>query len=204
VDLAHELGRRLGVAVELVTFDAAGKVVEAVKDDAWDIAFLAIDPKRAGEIAFTSPYVLIEGSYMVPQASALTRSDEVDRAGVRVATGKGSAYELFLSRTLKFAQVERFSTAREAFECVDRGELPVAAGVRQVVDRYAREHGAMRLLEPSFMVIEQAIGTPIGRHAGIRLLQAFVEEHKANGFIADALRRSGQGDAAVAPALVQQ
>jgi polar amino acid transport system substrate-binding protein len=165
VDLAHQLGERLGVEVEFVMFDAAGKVVEAVKDDAWDIAFLAIDAKRAGEIVFTSPYVLIEGSYMVPQASTMTRSDEVDRPGIRVGAGRGSAYELFLSRTLKFAQIERLPTARKAFDLVDRGELPVAAGVRQVVDRYAREHGAMRLLDPSYMVIEQAIGAPVGRSA---------------------------------------
>ena len=200
VDLARELGKRLGVPVELVAFDAAGKVVDALKVDAWDVAFLAVDAKRTDEIPFSAPYVLIEGSYMVPATSELTRSDEVDRTGIRVATGNGSAYELFLSRTLKLAQVERLMTAREAFDRVDRGEVPVAAGVRQVVDRYAREHGEMRVLDPSFMVIEQAIGTPVGREVGARFLQAFIEELKANGFVAEALHRSGQGDAIVAPA----
>jgi polar amino acid transport system substrate-binding protein len=200
VDLARELSRRLGVGIELVSFDAAGKVVEALKDDAWDVAFLAIDPKRAVEILFTPPYVQIEGAYLVRDDSPLVHPDEVDAPGIRVATGKGAAYELFLSRTLKHANVERLSTGRDAFNRLRDGEVEAAAGVRQIVEGYAREHGGMRVLTPSFMVIEQAMGTPSGREIGQQFLHAFIEEQKASGFVADALRRSGQGDALVAPA----
>ena len=101
VDLARELARRAGVELEVVPFDAAGKVFEAAKSGSWDIAFLAVDPVRAADIAFTSPYVLIEGSYMVRQDSPLRAPGEVDREGVRVAVGRGSAYDLYLTRTLK-------------------------------------------------------------------------------------------------------
>jgi polar amino acid transport system substrate-binding protein len=82
-DLAHELGRRLGVPVELVPFDAAGKVFEAVKTGGIDVLFLAIEPVRANEIAFTAPYVIIEGVYMVPKDSKITSVAEVDRADRR-------------------------------------------------------------------------------------------------------------------------
>src|SRR6266853_3870004 len=93
VDLARELARRLGLPLELVPFDAAGKVFEAQKAGSWDIAFLAIEPVRAAEIAFTAPYVIIEGVYMVPADSALRAVDQVDRDGVRIAVNKGSAYD---------------------------------------------------------------------------------------------------------------
>jgi len=200
VDIARELGRRLGVPVELVTFDAAGKVVDATNEGVWDVAFLASDPKRAAEILFSPPCLLIEGAYLVRDGSAISVPEQVDQAGVRVGAGKGAAYELFLSRTLKHAQVERFSTALEAFQLLAEGRLDVAAGVRQVVGRFASDNGSMRVLSPSFMVIEQAVGTPAGRDAGARYLETFIEDLKRCGFVAEALDRSGQSDASVAPA----
>jgi polar amino acid transport system substrate-binding protein len=114
IDLARELGRRLGVPIELAAFDAAGKVFDALKAGALDIVFLAIEPVRAAEIAFTAPYVIIEGVYMVPRDSALKTVTEVDRAGVRVAVNKGSAYDLFLTRTLKHAELVRGERPRPA------------------------------------------------------------------------------------------
>ena len=111
VDLARELGKRLGVPVELVIFDAAGKAFEALKRGGLDIGFLAIEPVRAAEVDFTAPYVLIEGTYMVPKDSALKRIEDVDAAGVRIAVNKGSAYDLYLTRTLKNATLLRATTA---------------------------------------------------------------------------------------------
>src|SRR5204863_9123276 len=96
-DLAMELGRRLGVPVELVVYQAAGKVFDAVKDGAWDVSFVAIEPVRAAEIEFSAPYVIIEGTYMVRQDSPLKAIADVDRAGVRIAIGVGSAYDLYLT-----------------------------------------------------------------------------------------------------------
>ena len=107
VDLAHELGRRLHAEVELVPFDAAGKVFEAVKSGNLDVMFLAIEPVRANEISFTAPYVIIEGVYMVPQDSKITRVEDVDRDGMRIGVNKNSAYDLFLTRTLKHATLVR-------------------------------------------------------------------------------------------------
>ena len=86
-DLARELGRRLGVPVEFATYDAAGKVFDAVKTGAWDIAFVAIEPVRAAEIEFSAPYVIIEGTYMVPKDSSLKTIADVDKPGVRIAVG---------------------------------------------------------------------------------------------------------------------
>lgn len=199
VDLARELGRRLGVATELVTFDAAGKVFAAMASGAWDVAFLAIDPARSAGIIFTAPYVLIEGTYLVRSDSPLTSVEDVDRVGVRVAVGAGSAYDLFLTRTLKLAQIERRPTGAAAFEWFMNEGLDAAAGVRQVLLQFEKLHSGLRVMDGKFMAIEQAMGTPKPRVAGARFISSFIEEMKTSGFVAAGLQRSGQTEATVAP-----
>ena len=196
VDLARELGRRLGVPVELVRFDAAGKTFEGLKAGALDIVFLAIEPVRAAEVAFTAPYVIIEGVYLVPKDSALKTVGDVDLAGVRIGVNKGSAYDLFLTRTLKAAQLVRGESGIDLFV---NDKLDAAAGVKQPLVEYAKTNPAVRVMDGRFMEIQQAMGTPLGRDAGAKYLRRFVEEMKAGGFVADALKRSNQPDAAVAP-----
>jgi polar amino acid transport system substrate-binding protein len=201
VDLAHELGKRLGQPVELITFEAAGKVFEALKAGAWDIAFIAIEPVRAAEIEFTAPYVHIEGTYMVPKDSSLQKIEDVDRPGVRIAVGRGSAYDLYLTRTIKNATLVRAATGGGSamIDLFRNDKLEVAAGVKQPLVEYAKAHPDVRVMDGRFMVIRQAMGTPKGRTAGAAYLSAFIEEMKASGFVADALKRSNQPDAAVAP-----
>ena len=201
VDLARELARRLGVAVDLIAYDAAGKVFDAAKSAAWDVAFLAIDPVRAAEIDFTPPYVLIEGTYLVRKDSPIRSIEDVDREGVRVAIGKGAAYDLFLTRTMKKAQLVRLPTSAAAIEYFASENLDAAAGVKQPLVRYALSHPETRVIDGRFMAIEQAMGTPRGRSAGWRYLCDFIEDVKASGFVARGLERSGQHDAVVAPAL---
>jgi polar amino acid transport system substrate-binding protein len=199
-DIARELARRLAVPHAFVTFDAAGKVFEALSRDAWDVAFMAIDPKRAADIDFTPPYVVIEGSYMVPADSPLRVIDEVDRPGVRIAVGEGSAYDLYLTRTIRNARIVRAPTGNEAIAMFEREELEAAAGVKSPLLRYAQTRGGLRVMDGRFMAIEQAMGVPKGRRIAVDYLRAMLEELKASGFVADALARSGQHDALVAPA----
>ena len=107
IDIAQAFANRLGVPLELVVFDTAAKSVEAVKKEHADIGFFAIDPLRGDGISFTAPYMLIEGAYMVRNESSLQSNEEVDRAGIRVVTGAGSAYDLYLSRELQNAEIVR-------------------------------------------------------------------------------------------------
>ncbi|HXF88833.1 MAG TPA: ABC transporter substrate-binding protein [Xanthobacteraceae bacterium] len=196
-ELARELARRLGVPYEFAVFDAAGKAFEAVKAGKIDIVFLAIEPVRAAEIAFTAPYVIIEGVYMVPKDSPLKAVDEVDREGVRIGVNRNSAYDLYLTRTLKKAQLVRGESGIELFVSQ---KLEAAAGVKQPLVAYAKSNPAVRIIDGRFMEIRQAMGTPQGRDpAAVNFLRAFVEEMKASGFVAEALARSNQADAAVAP-----
>jgi polar amino acid transport system substrate-binding protein len=199
VQLARELARRLGVELQMVTFDAAGKVFEALETGVWDVAFLAIDPVRAAEIAFTAPYVIIEGTYLVRQESLLQSVNDLDRDGVRIAVGRGAAYDLFLTRSLKHAQLVRAATSAAAVDAFVAQGLDVAAGVRQPLQKFAAAHPGFRVMEGRFTSIQQAMGTPRGRDAGLAYLKAFVEEMKASGFVARELNASGQTDATVAP-----
>ncbi|HEY2190645.1 MAG TPA: transporter substrate-binding domain-containing protein [Caldimonas sp.] len=199
VDLAREAARRLGLDVELVAFASAGNVVEAVKAERVDLAFVAIDPVRAADVEYTAPYVIIEGAYLVRNDSPLERNDEVDRNGIRVAVGRGSAYDLFLTRELKAATLVRAPTSPAVTDMFLADRLDVAAGVKQQMQADAKRVGGVRLLPGRFMVIEQAMGVPKGRFAAQAWLSAFIEEMKASGFVAAALRRHGIEGAAVAP-----
>lgn len=199
-DLARELAKRLGVRLEMVVFESAGKVFDGAKTGAWDVAFIAIEPVRAAEIEFTAPYVIIEGTYMVPMNSPLKTVTDVDRPGVRIAVGRGAAYDLYLTRTLKDATLVRAeggggSALIEAFVTE---KLEAAAGVRQALEAYAKTHPEVMVMQDKFMEIRQAMGAPKGRTAGAKYLSAFVEDVKTSGFVADALKRSNQS-ATVAP-----
>jgi len=200
VDLARELGRRLKVPVELVLYESAGNVVAGQKAGAWDIAFVAIDPARASELYFTAPYVVIEGAYLVPERSAIHANFEVDRAGVRVVVGAGSAYDLFLSRELKQATLVRAPTSPAVTDMLVAQNLDVAAGVKQQLEADAKRVPGVRLLPGRFMVINQAVATPRGRTSGAGYLDAFVEEMKATGFVERSLARHGISGASIAPA----
>lgn len=199
VDLARELASRLGTPLALVTYDSAGAVSGAAGTGAWDICFLASDPKRAEGIAFTAPYVVIEGSYLVPVGSPIRTGADVDRPGIRVAVGRGSAYDLYLGRTLRHATLERAPTSPAAITLFSEAKLDVAANVRQLLEAYAATHPEVRMVPGRFMEIAQAMGVPKERIAGTAYLRRFVETMKASGFVADALRANGQ-DATVAPA----
>jgi polar amino acid transport system substrate-binding protein len=201
VDLATSLAARLGVPLELVVVDAAAKSVETVKTDLADIGFFAIDPRRSEGIAFTAPYVLIEGAYLVRQASALTDNAQVDRAGTRIMVGRGSAYDLYLSRELKAAELMRTTTSQAVGDRFLAENADVAAGVRQQLEADAARLPGLRLLPGRFMVIEQAMGLPLTRGAAARgMLASFVEQAKASGQVAQSLARHGIRGALVAPA----
>ena len=199
VDLAREAARRLGVTLQLVPFPSAGSVVEAVKAKQVDLAFVAIDPVRGADTDYTAPYVVIEGAYLVRDDSPLQRNEEVDRAGTRVAVGRGSAYDLFLTRELRAATIVRTPTSPAVVDQFLAQHLEVAAGVRQQLESDARRVGGVRLLPGRFMAIEQAMGVPKGRRRAQAWLGGFIEGMKASGFVADALKRHGIEGAQVAP-----
>ena len=204
VDLAREIGRRLGVPVQLVTFESAGQVTEAISSRRVDVGFLAVDPQRSGRgMAFTAPYVVIEGAYLVRNDSPLRDNAEVDRPGTRIAVGNGSAYDLYLARELKHAKLERAASSPVVTDYFLANKLDVAAGVKQQLEADARRLPGLRLLPGRFMVIGQAMAIPASTdkdREGAQWLSAFAEEMKTGGFVAAALARHNIQGAAVGEA----
>jgi polar amino acid transport system substrate-binding protein len=197
VDISREIATRLEVPVELVCFTAARDSFGAMMTGQADICFLAIEPARAAEVAFTAPYVLIEGVFAVPGRSRLATVGDVDSAGVRIGVTRGSAYDLYLSRTLRHATLVRGAQGTAEFLTQN---LEAAAGIGPAMTEFVTTHSGFRLIEGRFMEIRQAVGTAKTKGPETtRFLHGLVEELKATGFVADSLRRSGQS-AAVAPA----
>lgn len=200
VDLSMELARRLGVEPELVVVEKAADSVAAVTEGRADVGFFAIDPARGAGIAFTAPYLLIEGAYLVRADSPLSVNEEVDRPGTRVVVGQGSAYDLYLSRELKHAEIVRAPSSPDVVPTFLAQGLDVAAGVKQQLEMDAVRQPGLRLLPGRFMVIQQAMGIakPRGAEAAF-WLSVFVEEMKASGFVAAALQRHRVEGVSVAP-----
>nr|WP_157528531.1 transporter substrate-binding domain-containing protein [Kibdelosporangium sp. MJ126-NF4]CEL19189.1 probable extracellular solute-binding protein [Kibdelosporangium sp. MJ126-NF4]CTQ95010.1 probable extracellular solute-binding protein [Kibdelosporangium sp. MJ126-NF4] len=198
VDIAHELGRRLGLPVEFICFDAARKSFEALTSGLADICFLAIEPARAAEVSFTAPYALIEGVFAVRADSPLLSVSDVDRSGVRIGVKQGSAYDLYLTRTLRHATIVRGVEGTAVFQSES---LDVAAGIRQPVTDFVAGQSGLRVIDEAFMLIQQAVGATKARGPEtVQFLHAVVEDLKASGFVAESLLRSHQLSARVAPA----
>ena len=201
VDLSRELARRVGVRLQVIPVDAAGKITASAADNVWDLAFLAIDPVRGQNIDFTAAYIELEGTYMVPAGSAIRRIEDVDREGVRIAVTAGSAYDLFLSRELKHAQLMRAEDTPKSMQLMRDQKLDAVAAVKTALAAEASRGPGMRVLEGHFMTIPQAAGVPKGRPDAARYVRDFIEEMKASGFVASTLKKYGHGpdDAIVAP-----
>ncbi|MFM0236554.1 ABC transporter substrate-binding protein [Paraburkholderia phytofirmans] len=199
VDLATEFAKRLGVPLQLVAVNSAGASVENVEQGKADIGFFAVDPKRGQEIAFTKPYVLIEGFYLVRDGSPIATNEQVDQTGVTVAVGKGSAYDLFLTRELHHATLVRIPTSPAVVQGFLDQHLDVAAGVKQQLEKDAAGKNGLRILDQRFMVIRQAMGVPKAKgDDAAAYLSKFVEEMKASGFVAASLARHQIAGAVVA------
>lgn len=199
IDLSRALAERLGVPLEFVIYESAGHVVFAAPSDDWDVAFVAIDPARGRDMLQSNPYLIIEGAYLVATDSPIKRNEDVDRDGVRIAVGKGSAYDLYLSRTLKHAQIVYAPTSPAVTDLFVAQKLDVAAGVKQQLQADAKRLPGLHVLDGRFMVIQQAMATLRGREAGAAYLNTFIEEMKASGIVQQALERDGIQGATVAP-----
>lgn len=200
VDLAQALAHKFNLPLQLIPVTSAAQSVEAVTQGRADIGFFAIDPIRGKGIQFTPAYVLIEGSYLVKQNSPLVNNTQVDQASHRVVVGQGSAYDLYLTRELKAAQLVRAPTSPQVVPFFIEGTYDVAAGVKQQLEADAKKYEGLRLLPGRFMVIEQAMGQP---HTASALAQQtlveFVTEMKSNGFVFRSLSKHKIEGATIAP-----
>jgi polar amino acid transport system substrate-binding protein len=190
-DMARAIADRLGVAVSYVTFASPGEVADAISTNAWDIALIAAEPARAETIAFSSAYVEIEATYLMPAGSPLQSIADIDRPGVRIAVSDRSAYDLYLTRTLKHAELHRAQGLAGAFALfVDQG-LDALAGLRPALKDNAKTLPGAQVLAGCYTTVQQAIGTKPENASAAAFLQKFVAEAKTSGLIARLLERHG-------------
>ncbi|HEY6027448.1 MAG TPA: ABC transporter substrate-binding protein [Pseudolabrys sp.] len=190
VDLGRELGRRLGVPVEIIGYPSPGALADAAKTGAWDVGFLGAEPQRANEIDFTAAYVEIEATYLVPPGSPIKAIADVDREGVRIAISGKSAYDLYLTRTLKHAQLVREAGADNVFKRFVADKLDAIAGLKPRLVTDAENLPGSRILEGRFTAVQQAAGTPKGRNAGAKYLREFIEDVKATALVARTIEKN--------------
>jgi polar amino acid transport system substrate-binding protein len=198
-DLALELGKRLGVPVEFVSFDGAGKTADAIRDADVDIGFIASEAERASVIEFSSAYVELPATYLVAAGSPLRTLGEVDRAGVRIAVSGRSAYDLYLTRTLKHAELVRAESIPASVKLFVDQKLDALAGLKPGLLEDVKKIPGARLLEGQFTAVQQSIGVPKKRAAAVRHLRAFVEEVKGSGLVARLIDKHGVKGVNVAP-----
>lgn len=192
IDIANEIGKRTGLLVQLIPFQSAGATVDAIKSGNIDLVFVAIDPVRGKDISYTPPYIQIEGAYMAKASSLIKSNEEVDVLGNEIVVGKGSAYDLYLTREIKQATILRAATSQAVVDDFMGGQGNIAAGVKQQLESDAARYSGLRMLPGQFMVINQAIGIPKARpeyQKTSAYLSAIITELKASGFVADAMKR---------------
>ena len=190
-DLGRELGRRLGVPLAFVKFQQAGQLADGVRDGKCDVGFLGAEPQRADEIAFTRAYLEIPVTFLVPQGSAIRSLAEVDREGVRVAVSARSAYDLYLSRTLKHAKLERVEGIDASYQLFVEKQLHALAGLKPRLVSDAEKLPGSRVLDGQVTGVQQACGTKKAHHAGAKYLHEFIEDVKRSGLVAKTIDKHG-------------
>jgi polar amino acid transport system substrate-binding protein len=198
-DLALELGKRAGVPVEFVSFDAAGKTADAIRDALVDAGFIASEAERASVIDFSSAYLELPATYLVPPGSPIGSLSDVDRQGVRIAISGRSAYDLYLSRTLKNAQLVRAEGIPGSFKLFVDQKLDALAGLKPGLITDAQKLPGSRLLEGHFTAVQQSIGVPKRRDAAARYVRGFVEDAKRSGLVAQLVEKHAVKGVNVAP-----
>ena len=198
-DLGRELGKRLGVPVEFVKFAQAGQLADGVRDGKCEVGFLGAEPQRANEIAFTKAYLEIPVTFLVPAGSKIRSIADVDHEGVRISVSARSAYDLYLSRTLKHAKLERTEGIDASYELFVKNKLDVLAGLKPRLVSDAEKLPGSRVLDGQVTGVQQAVGVSKRHESAAKFTREFVDEIKRSGLVAKTIEKHGVKGVTVAP-----
>lgn len=199
VDLGRALAARIGVEFVGVEYPRPGAVLEGIKTNAWDIAFLVVDPERAKLADFAPPHMQSDFSYLVLAASPIRKAADADRPGVRIAVPRGDASDLTLTRLLKSAKLVRTDTLAAGVELLRNGGVEARAAPRPVLIAEAAQLPGSRVLPDGFAAISWAALVPKGRAGRLAYVTEFIEEAKASGAVKRAIEVAGLKGVEVAP-----
>ncbi len=190
-DMAAALAERLGVGLSCVTYATPGELADGLARDEWDVGLIAVEPKRAESIAFSDAYVEIEATYLVPAGSPLTSVEQVDRPGVRIAVCDRAAYDLYLSRTLKNAELCRARGLAGAYELFVAEKLDALAGLVPALQENAASLPGSKVLPGRYMSVLQAIGTKPQNKALQAIIAEFIDGAVSSGLVAGLIEKHG-------------
>lgn len=200
VEFARELARRLAVPLDIIPYKSAGALADSVSTEAWDVSVLGDEPERAKVISFATPLTEIEATYIVPAGSPIHSIDEVDRPGIRIVSPAKSAFDLYLSRTIRNAQLVQIAGSNAAQEYFVKEKLDALAGLKPGLLEFAPTLPGSRILSGHFTVVRHTVGIPRGRDAAAAYLRDLVEDVKASGLVQKWIEKSGVKGLSVAPA----
>jgi len=196
---ACELGRRLGVPVEILPYPSPGALADAAKSGAWDVGFLGVDPSRATVVDFSPPYLQIDATYLVPAGSSFRNIADADQTGVRIAVSHNSVEDVVLSRLLKRAELRRVETVGAGFDLLRAGNADVLATPRPTALLLSARLPGSRVLEDRFHATLGAMAVPKGQAGRLAYISEFIEEAKASGLVQRAIERANLRGVQVAP-----
>jgi polar amino acid transport system substrate-binding protein len=201
-DIARALAKGAGVPVTVTGARGVEGVIEAVKNGSADIGFVAFDPVRAEHVDFSQNYSLAQNTYLVAETSPIKSVADVDRARIKIGVGARDAGDYFLTRTLKAATLVRNDggVGDAAVKALLAGELDAYAGNRMRLHEAVKKTPGLRLVPDNFYGVEQAVIVPKGATVRLTVIDRFIDEARASGFIADSIARAGLVGVDVAPA----
>jgi len=192
VDLANAFGAELGIPVRLVPYENIVRYNQSIGKDEWDVGFAPRDLSRTAQLAFSDTFMEVDDSYVARPGSMLSTPDEVDRTGIKVAGTQGSATDGFLSRTLKNAQIVRLTGGLlSPRDVLSFGRADVYADYTDIAYRVQAEVPGATVLVAPFNVVRLSIAVPKSNAAALPIVNAFINDAKRNGLIADAIKRAG-------------
>jgi len=191
VEIACELGARLGVEVQLVEYPAPPSVVEGLAAGTSDVAFLGIDSTRATEVDFTPPFMRADFTYLVPAGSSIRSVADADRPGIRIAVVRSHAMDSVLRGVLKRAEPTYAETPDASFELLRTRRADVLAGIRPGLLEYAARLPGSRVLDDRYGANALAIAVAKGRDGWLTYMSEFVEETAKSGSVQQAIAHAG-------------
>jgi len=200
-DLARELARRHNVPLALTPSPNPATVIEVVAKGEADIGFVAYAPERVGAVEFSQIYMLVQQSFVVANNSRIRAIADIDAHGLRIAGGEGDSITLYLKRNLKKATlVETDNTPADAKRKLVAGEIDAFGANRQRLTNLLKDMPGYRLLPDSLFGVPQTIIVPKGRTEMLAVINRFIDEVRASGFLQTAIEKSGVVGLEAAPA----
>jgi len=192
VDIANALGKALGRPAKLIFYPDIVHYNQSIGKDEWDVAISPRDLSRAGQLAFTEPFMEVDTSYIARPGLTIRTPEEIDSNGIRVGVAQPSAAYGFLTRTLKHAQIVRvYGGLVDAKAALANGRIDVYADYTHVVNRLALEIPGSNVVVSRFNTTRMTIAVPKSNPNVLPRLNDFIKEAKRDGIITDAINRAG-------------